>query len=179
MVEAEEAQELKRALSAQMLQLLLEQEQRLEGYLRECITFDGGGSGPLAPDGDKDSTLDQEPKTNGVLEVERRRDPPIDNGGSVTPSGMSRSSSPDDDVTRSRLRGGGNGRGGAERSFYPPPGGGRRHAEDDDDSGFEKVERWMVEDIGDAGRDSGGRLGAGVRRREREGSLLVPFPSFS
>lgn len=48
LTEAEEASELKSALSSQMIQLLFEQEQRLEGYLRECITFDGNSAGPLA-----------------------------------------------------------------------------------------------------------------------------------
>ena len=49
MVEAEEAHELKRALSEQMLQLLLEQEQRLESYLREWVNFGDDGPGYLAP----------------------------------------------------------------------------------------------------------------------------------
>lgn len=69
MTEAEEAQELKRALSSQMIQLLFEQEQRLEGYLRECITFDGHGSSSLLKEEGEDEEGEREGWGNGGMRV--------------------------------------------------------------------------------------------------------------
>lgn len=148
MTEAEEAQELKRALSSQMIQLLFEQEQRLEGYLREFITFDGRGS----------SSLLNEQEGEEEEEGGERKQEMVERWGN---EGTAAAAATAED--------GGAVVGAASFPASQPRGSGV--ADDDDDDGFEKVDAWMAQGFSeDSGHDS-------ASRREREGSLLVPFPS--
>lgn len=198
MVEAEEAHELKLALSEQMLQLLLEQEQRMEGFLRDWVTFENGGAGCLT-----------QPPPPPLCMVRKGSNAEVDVGRGRVPSKGSC------DSNSSHSRGGGGGissdktsprlvsndvggdtvgtgfstegrlekEGGALR-ISPPYGvstAGVKGEEEGD--GFEKVESWMaaVESEGDArgfdessGDAEEGGHGEGVGEA---GSLLVPFPS--
>lgn len=212
LTEAEEASELKSALSSQMIQLLFEQEQRLEGYLRECITFDGNSAGPLA-----EGAVDDPGESKASTGAPQDSDSSSGGGGSggvrstvvgdyaveSVGGGSSRAPVTTNEVARGDLR---KGRGvgkipsssssssmspsiGDVGKFSPastressPMGG------DGDDpggtieleDGFERVDAWMVEDF------PGGAIGVAAAaadadalrmQREREGSLLVPFPS--
>ncbi|CAB1117035.1 unnamed protein product [Ectocarpus sp. CCAP 1310/34] len=149
LTEAEEAEELKRALSSQMIQLLFEQEQRLEGYLRQWITFDGGaGPGLLAAAaaGGTGGTFPGAACGNGgtrsgpggvvgcnsdvttAVAVSTVTDAGVDTspGGEASPSTVS-------------TRASGVGRGGRNVD------GGDEDDDDDDDGSFEKVDAWMAD----------------------------------
>lgn len=187
MVDAEEAEELKRALSSQMLQLLFEQEQRLEGYLRECITFDGGAR-PVFPgrhEGDSVRGGEDGVRVGSGGGGRRSGDTPSSYRSRAISSSSPRSSlsrkkgdtveekdEASGDVPREREM--------VEPSSVrvntPTYGNAIGDAEEDED-GFEKVESWMAEGL--EGGPERGALGPGERGRgERDGSsLLVPFPS--
>ncbi|CAM9756730.1 unnamed protein product [Scytosiphon promiscuus] len=213
LTEAEEASELKSALSSQMIQLLFEQEQRLEGYLRECITFDGNSAGPLA-EGAEESAVEKEAATGaphvsdtgGSKAGERpavKGDAVGSGGGSstvvpMTTSGVSggvlrpgkggggpagkKAASPTSSLSPSRVSAG------DVEKFSPVctrgssqmGGDGHDPGGTEVEDGFERVDSWMAEDF------PGGAVGAAAAaadadalrmQREREGSLLVPFPS--
>ncbi|CAN0266031.1 unnamed protein product [Ectocarpus sp. 12 AP-2014] len=185
LTEAEEAEELKRALSSQMIQLLFEQEQRLEGYLREWITFDGGaGPGFLAAAaGDNDSTspgvacgiggtLDRGPGgvmgCNGDVTAAVAVSIVTDAGGS---GGDRVDSSPGGEASPGAVWTRASGVGSGGRNVDGGVGSGD---EDDDDGGFEKVDAWMVD--GDReGAPQTGREGASSRTPQ-QGSFLETLP---
>ncbi|CAM9663908.1 unnamed protein product [Ectocarpus sp. 4 AP-2014] len=158
LTEAEEAEELKRALSSQMIQLLLEQEQRLEGYLREWITFDGGAGPGLfaaAAAGDTGGTYPGVACRNGgtpdrgpggvmgcngddvtaAVAVSTVTDAGGSGGGGGVGSSQGGEASPSTVSTRAS----GVGRG--DRNVD----GGDEDDDDDDDGGFEKVDAWMAD----------------------------------
>lgn len=159
LTEAEEAEELKRALSSQMIQLLFEQEQRLEGYLREWITFDGGaGPGLLAAAGDTGTppgvasgnggNLDRGPggvmgcKSDGAaavaVSIVTGAGGSGGDGGDSSPGGEA---SPDGAVSTRASRVGAVGGRNADGGFR----GDADDDDDDDDGGFEKVDAWMAD----------------------------------
>lgn len=160
-VEAEEAQELKRALSSQMIQLLFEQEQKLEGHLRDCISFTDTTSGKTSPRRSSPRVLVENHFTadGPAAGTERSNATPL-RAGAVDYE-----------------RGGGRGRDGGRKS----PG-------ESEDDGFEKVESWMVPPMGSNeeerqdGAAVGGKAGRAEesrRRRSDDDLLLVPFSSVS
>ncbi|CAM9956344.1 unnamed protein product, partial [Ectocarpus sp. 8 AP-2014] len=161
LTEAEEAEELKRALSSQMIQLLFEQEQRLEGYLREWITFDGGaGPGLLAAAaGDtgctspgaacgNGGTPDRGPGgvvgCNGDVTAPVAVSTAAGAGGSGGGGGVD--SSPGGGASPGAVSTRASGVGVGGRSVDGGVGGGDDDDDDDDDDGgFEKVDAWMAE----------------------------------
>lgn len=170
--EAEESEELKKALSSQMVQLLLEQEQRLEGYLRECITFDGGvptkeREKEHFPGRVKFRSKSKYEYESGSDEVGGIR------GRSISPENSDSDSSSNSSVRVSRdelgsVSGVGNVGGVSPISGRTPDLKGDVDVDD-----FEKVESWMAE-CSDGGEGTGNDRG---QVKAREGSLLVPFPS--
>lgn len=174
MVEAEEAMELKRALSSQMLHLLLEQERRLEGHLRDCITFAGGSGGDgLSPDRLKHfsragSRRWENDRPNGRPLGAQAETGDDDEPGSVH-DGISASADADADA-EAEAGDGSSSVPGAIVMDRDAPGGSERWAaprrqrvlrgdesgsgEHEDDEGFEKVEGWMAEGLEAEGRRS-------------------------
>ncbi|CBN80145.1 expressed unknown protein [Ectocarpus siliculosus] len=160
LTEAEEAEELKRALSSQMIQLLFEQEQRLEGYLREWITFDGGagpgllaaaagdtgGTSPGAACGNG-GTTDRGPGgvvgCNGDVTAAVAVSTATGAGGSGGGGGVD--SSPGGEASPGAVSTRASGVGVGGPSVDGGVGGGDNHDDDGDDGGFEKVDAWMAD----------------------------------
>lgn len=134
MVEAEEARELKLALSEQMLHLLLEQEQRMEGFLRDWVTFENGeAAGYLT----QPSPLPLPLPRKGSCDKTSPRSFANDVGTGVSTRGKS-------EKEGDELR--------TSPSDVVSPVGVKKGEEEGD--GFEKVESWMAA-IGDA--EEGGK----------------------
>lgn len=191
MVEAEEAHELKLALSEQMLQLLLEQEQRMEGFLRDWVTFENGeGAGYLTHPPPLPLCMGRE-RSYAEMDVSRGRVPSkgsCDSGGGFSSAKTSPRSFSNDVSTGVSTRGGGSEK--EEDGLRTSPcdgvstrveksekeGDGLRVSPcdgvstvgvkgEEEGDGFEKVESWMA---ADGNAEEGGK---------EAGSLLVPFPS--
>lgn len=154
-VEAEEAHELKRALSSQMVQLLFEQERKLEGHLRDCISFTDATGGRSSP-------RSSSPSGRGEG-AGRRGFPAAAAAAAAIPTRVLGSAGSGIELTRHTS---------GQSSFG-------QTGEDDD---FEKVEAWMVPGFEGRGGGKGGGDASGKMRDDGGGSggsgdtsLLIPF----